>query len=128
VDEQLEAILEKLAPLDRELEAIQKETEPIRDALRLLDAKLILEIEEERDAQGKRRYTNERARRAALIVRQADSSERRQLIERLKPFREKRDAVEHQRGDLIMRYMALTGGTSGGNRLAWPVRRPWWPS
>lgn len=86
-------LVESMADIDEKLREIQKKKQPLLNSSRLIRARLTLDISSEVDEKGRRVYTNDRMRAAALTIKLAENEEYQRLGEELDKLHEEEDPL-----------------------------------
>ena len=68
-------LVNQIADLDKKVREIDRQRNEIREKMRLIRARVLLEVAQEKDERGKIVYSNEKLRQAAVTVRLAEADE-----------------------------------------------------
>lgn len=109
---ELSEIIDRIADLARKRHEIGKERDKIMDRTSVIRAKLVIDIATAEDDRGKRIYSNEQLRQAALTLRLNEHEEYRRLKEKLREldYEAKALAIEHNRLEDRKMLLALEMG------------------
>lgn len=102
VREELLQIVDAIAQFDTQIHEIRRQKDKIRDRIQMIRSELVMDIGTAKDEKGKRIYSNEKLREAALTLRLAEHEEFQELRGRL------RGLDEEERG-LFIEYNRLVG-------------------
>jgi hypothetical protein len=99
--EELLNLVDQMAALDKKRHEVSRKLGEIREKIGLIQARLLLEVAQERDESGKPIYSNEKLREAAVRVRRAEDDTYQELHEAEK-------ALRHEHEDLIVELNRLS--------------------
>ncbi len=94
------ALLDQIAVLQRKKLTLEKEQVEIRDRIRSIHAKLVLEVGTVKDGKGKLIHSNEQLRSAALTLKLQEHEEFREV-------REKSRAIDHEISEIVIEHNKL---------------------
>jgi hypothetical protein len=99
--EELLNLVDQMAALDKERHEVGRKLGEMREKIGLIQARLLLEVAQERDERGTPIYSNEKLREAAVRVRLAEDDAYQELHEEEK-------ALRHEHEDLILELNRLS--------------------